>query len=131
MPGSRFARIVVAAALLAAGLTPALLDTGAVTAGAASCPWMDRHKSPDERGHELVKAMTLDQKIAELYGRGDFSYYGAANDITASDAGFGTDTNRVVLIDCEGAEHLPLMSKYDVSSRLLDKLLEVLRTSGA
>jgi len=83
VPGSRLARVVVAAALLAGGLTPALLDTGAVTAGAAGCPWMDKHKSADERAHELVKAMTLDQKIAELYGRGDLTYYGAANDIPA------------------------------------------------
>jgi phosphopantothenoylcysteine decarboxylase/phosphopantothenate--cysteine ligase len=45
-----------------------------------------------------------------------------ANDITATDAGFGTDTNRVVLIDCEGAEHLPLMSKYDVAGLVLDRV---------
>src|SRR5207244_4220043 len=42
----------------------------------------------------------------------------AANDITAEDAGFGTDTNRVVLLDSEGAEHLPLMSKYEVAIHL-------------
>jgi phosphopantothenoylcysteine decarboxylase/phosphopantothenate--cysteine ligase len=47
----------------------------------------------------------------------------AANDITATDAGFGTDTNRVVLLDARGAEHLPLMSKYDVALALLDRLL--------
>ncbi|MCU1624894.1 MAG: glycosyl hydrolase [Frankiales bacterium] len=50
---------------------------------AASCPWMDPTKSADSRAHQLVKAMTLDQKIAELYGRGDIQYYGTANDIPA------------------------------------------------
>ena len=83
MSGTRFVRLVLAAALVGAGLVPALLHVGADSAQAAGCTWMDRHKSPDERAHELVKAMTLDQKIAELYGRGDFTYYGAANDIPA------------------------------------------------
>jgi len=44
---------------------------------------MNRHKTPDARAHELVHAMTLDQKVAELYGRGDLKYYGTANDIPA------------------------------------------------
>ena len=51
----------------------------------------------------------------------------AANDITAADAGFGTDTNRVVLLDAEGgADALPLLSKYDVGHRLLDRVSDLL-----
>ncbi len=51
----------------------------------------------------------------------------AANDITAPDAGFGTDTNRVTLIDAGGGmDELPLMSKYDVALRLLDRVAELL-----
>lgn len=47
----------------------------------------------------------------------------AANDITAEDSGFGVDTNRVVLLDREGnQEALPLMSKYDVGSAILDRV---------
>src|SRR3954469_9661981 len=83
MRKSRIVRLSVSAALVAAAVTPAFVGAGGSAAGAAQCPWMDRHKSPDARAHELVKAMTLDQKIAELYGRGDFTYYGAANDIPA------------------------------------------------
>ena len=46
-----------------------------------------------------------------------------ANDVTAADAGFGTDTNRVTILDRDGgAEELPLMSKYDVAMRVLDRL---------
>ena len=46
-----------------------------------------------------------------------------ANDVTAADAGFGTDTNRVTLLDPDGGvEELPLMSKYDVAVRVLDRL---------
>ena len=55
-----------------------------------------------------------------------------ANDITAADAGFGTDTNRVVLLDPEGgADALPLLSKYDVAQRLLDRVVDLLRRGRA
>jgi phosphopantothenoylcysteine decarboxylase/phosphopantothenate--cysteine ligase len=44
-----------------------------------------------------------------------------ANDVTAADAGFGADTNRVRLIDANGLdEELPLLSKEDVAGRVLD-----------
>ena len=51
----------------------------------------------------------------------------AANDITASDAGFSVDTNRVVLLDRSGGvEEIPLMSKYDVAWRILDRVAALL-----
>jgi phosphopantothenoylcysteine decarboxylase/phosphopantothenate--cysteine ligase len=49
-----------------------------------------------------------------------------ANDITASDSGFGADTNRVTIIDRKGKiENLPLMSKRKVADRVLDKVVEL------
>ncbi len=46
-----------------------------------------------------------------------------ANDITEEESGFGSDTNRVVLIDRElNAEHLPLLTKYEVGNRILDRV---------
>ena len=51
----------------------------------------------------------------------------AANDITAEDSGFGADTNRVTLIDRElNVEELPLLSKYDVGHRILDRVAQLL-----
>ena len=51
----------------------------------------------------------------------------AANDITAEGAGFGSDTNRVTLIDREGSiEELGLMSKYEVGQRILDRVVGML-----
>jgi phosphopantothenoylcysteine decarboxylase/phosphopantothenate--cysteine ligase len=45
------------------------------------------------------------------------------NDITASDAGFSVDTNRVMILDATGRqEELPLMSKYDVAWHILDRV---------
>ena len=51
----------------------------------------------------------------------------AANDITAEGAGFGTDTNLVTLPDAEGrAAPLPLLPKYDVALRILDRVVSLL-----
>ncbi len=51
-----------------------------------------------------------------------------ANDITASDAGFGADTNRVTLIGRNGeAQSLPLLTKVEVAERVLDKVVELLQ----
>lgn len=53
----------------------------------------------------------------------------AANDITAPDAGFAVDTNRVTILDRQGGvQELPLMSKYEVAHRLLDRVVELLQT---
>jgi phosphopantothenoylcysteine decarboxylase/phosphopantothenate--cysteine ligase len=50
-----------------------------------------------------------------------------ANDITASDSGFGTDTNRVTIIDREGKiDSLPLLAKREVAERVLDRVVELL-----
>ena len=49
-----------------------------------------------------------------------------ANDITLPEAGFGADTNKVTLIDADGTEDLPLMSKYDVGYRVLDRVVRLL-----
>ena len=46
-----------------------------------------------------------------------------ANDITEPDSGFGVDTNRVALVDRElQVQHLPLMTKYEVSQEILDRV---------
>ena len=50
-----------------------------------------------------------------------------ANDVTATDAGFGVDDNRVTILDDEGGQQeYPLMSKYAVGHTILDRLLTYL-----
>jgi phosphopantothenoylcysteine decarboxylase / phosphopantothenate---cysteine ligase len=50
----------------------------------------------------------------------------AANDITETDAGFSVDTNRVTIIDRKGGkEELPLMTKYEVACRILDRVSDI------
>ena len=53
-----------------------------------------------------------------------------ANDVSAPDSGFGTDTNKVLLVDGSGTvEDLPLMSKHDVAHRILDRVRDLLAAS--
>jgi len=50
-----------------------------------------------------------------------------ANDITASDGGFGADTNRVTIIDRKGKiDNLPLLAKREVAERILDRVGKLL-----
>ena len=49
-----------------------------------------------------------------------------ANDITEPQSGFGADTNRVTLIDKDlQVEELPLLTKYDVGNRILDRVRDL------
>lgn len=50
-----------------------------------------------------------------------------ANDISEPGSGFGVDTNRIVIIDRDGAEEeLPQMTKYEASWRILDRVAALL-----
>lgn len=51
----------------------------------------------------------------------------AANDISASDAGFAVETNRVTLLFADGhKESLPLMNKTDVAEILMERIATLL-----
>ncbi len=53
-----------------------------------------------------------------------------ANDVTRNGAGFGTDTNEVILLAKSGkSESLPLLSKREVAERILDRI-EAMRGRG-
>ena len=52
-----------------------------------------------------------------------------ANDLTDPDSGFGTDTNKVTLIGRDlQVEELPVLTKYAVSNRILDRVLTLFRS---
>jgi phosphopantothenoylcysteine decarboxylase/phosphopantothenate--cysteine ligase len=51
----------------------------------------------------------------------------AANDISASDAGFGVDTNRITLLYADGRkESLPLISKMEAAEAIIERLTVLL-----
>ena len=50
-----------------------------------------------------------------------------ANDVTDPDSGFGIDTNKVTLIDRDlNVEELPVLTKYEVGHRILDRVSKLL-----
>jgi phosphopantothenoylcysteine decarboxylase/phosphopantothenate--cysteine ligase len=53
----------------------------------------------------------------------------AANDISATDAGFGVDTNRITLLFANGKqESLPLMSKSEAAETIVARIAALLET---
>ena len=55
-----------------------------------------------------------------------------ANDITAPDSGFDSETNRVVIIDRAGTvKKLPLLTKSEVADRILDRVVVLLPKAKA
>ena len=73
-----------------------------------------------------AESENLEANAADKVRRKDLDLI-VANDITEEGSGFGVDTNRVVLIDRElRAERLPLLSKYAVGHRILDRIAALL-----
>jgi phosphopantothenoylcysteine decarboxylase/phosphopantothenate--cysteine ligase len=55
-----------------------------------------------------------------------------ANDVSEPGSGFGTDTNRVVILAADGShDELPLLSKREVAERLLDRVAAALDARDA
>jgi phosphopantothenoylcysteine decarboxylase/phosphopantothenate--cysteine ligase len=53
------------------------------------------------------------------------------NDITAADAGFEVDTNRVTLLFADGSiQELPLMKKSEVAEKIIQQVCAWLAGSG-
>lgn len=53
-----------------------------------------------------------------------------ANDVSAKDAGFAVDTNRVSLLHTDGKiESLPLMDKLDVAAHVIERVIALLPTA--
>lgn len=73
-----------------------------------------------------AESENLEANAADKVRRKDLDLI-VANDITEEGSGFGVDTNRVVLIDRElRAERLPLLSKYAVGHRIMDRVAALL-----
>ncbi len=52
-----------------------------------------------------------------------------ANDVSEAGSGFGTDTNRVMLVSEGGVDRLPLLSKDEVAHRLLDRVRSLVKSA--
>ena len=50
------------------------------------------------------------------------------NDVSRQDAGFGSDTNSVTMLDTEGGrDEIPLAHKEEVAHHILDRIAALLR----
>lgn len=72
----------------------------------------------------------LDRAPAKLAAKGIDLL--VANDVSEPGSGFGTDTNRVTILDRGGAvDELPLLSKREVADRILDRVARALDARDA
>ena len=126
--------LVMAAAV--ADWRPASTESRKVKKGESDTWLIDLVKNPDilseANGVRLIKvgfAAESEDLLAnagsKLVDKG--LHLIAANDITSEDGGFGSDNNKVTLLDREGGvEELPAMAKYDVANRILDRVAALL-----
>jgi len=108
--------------------TPDLLaEVGRIVRGidAAGAPT----RQPVEPAPVLVgfaaETGSLDRAAEKLASKG--VHLLVANDVSEAGSGFGTETNRVTILDAAGArEDLPLLSKREVADRILDRVAAAL-----
>lgn len=80
--------------------------------------------------HAIVVGFALETTSVEMHAREKLSRKGldfiVANDATEAGAGFGTETNRVVILSADGhREALPLMPKTELADLLLDRIVQL------
>jgi phosphopantothenoylcysteine decarboxylase/phosphopantothenate--cysteine ligase len=86
-----------------------------------------------ETGRPLVTVgFAAETQDVVKYGRDKLHRKGldfiAVNDVSASDAGFAVDTNRVILLGKDGLElELPLLSKTAVAEKILEYVIKELQ----
>jgi phosphopantothenoylcysteine decarboxylase/phosphopantothenate--cysteine ligase len=73
---------------------------------------------------------SLDRAAAKLTSKGVDLL--VANDVSEAGSGFGTETNRVTILDRAGSrEELPLLPKREVADRILDRIAHALDARDA
>ncbi len=88
---------------------------------------LGRRRAEQGGGGPLLVGFAMETEDLEARARDKLERKGCdlivANDISAPGVGFGVDTNRVTLIAPDGSmTRLPLMSKDDVASAILDRV---------
>ncbi|HEV2006788.1 MAG TPA: bifunctional phosphopantothenoylcysteine decarboxylase/phosphopantothenate synthase [Candidatus Limnocylindrales bacterium] len=94
----------------------------------------ERSREPVEPAPVLVgfaaETGSLDRAAEKLASKGVDLL--VANDVSEAGSGFGTETNRVSILDAAGArEDLPLLTKREVADRILDRVAAALDARDA
>jgi len=92
--------------------------------------WLGEHKKPGQVlcGFSMETSNVLENSKAKLAKKNADVI--AANCLRESGAGFGTDTNHLILISRGDVTDLPMMDKTDAAHRLLDKLMAIYSDKG-
>ncbi len=85
--------------------------------------WIGHHRRPGQVvvGFAMETRDLLENAAQKLAAKNTDLM--VANSLRQEGAGFGVDTNIVTLLTRDGAEELPLMSKFEVANRILDRVL--------
>jgi phosphopantothenoylcysteine decarboxylase / phosphopantothenate---cysteine ligase len=128
---------VVVKAAAVADFRPAAVSTSKLKK-AAGIPVVELERNPDilldlveRRGSAtspLVVGFAAETDDVEAEGRAKLERKGAdllvVNDVSADDAGFAVDTNRVIVLARDGGRvDVPLASKAEVAGRILDEVV--------
>ena len=107
------------------GLTLELEPTEDILAGVAEQFRGPRGASPPILVGFAAETGSLDRAADKLVRKGvDFL---VANDVAEPGSGFGTDTNRVLILAADGSrDELPLLSKREVADEILDRVARAL-----
>jgi phosphopantothenoylcysteine decarboxylase / phosphopantothenate---cysteine ligase len=112
----------------AAGAASARAASGVASAGVAS--GSASGTAPPILVGFAAETGSLDRAAEKLRAKGvDLM---VANDVSESGSGFGTETNRVTILDRGGTvDELPLMTKREVADRILDRVARALDARDA
>lgn len=128
-PASRSDRKIARAGGLTLELSPTPDLLAEVAASAAASAAAGRGPAPILVGF-AAETGNLDRARAKLQSKGIDLL--VANDVSEPGSGFGTDTNRVTILDRAGSvDALPLLSKREVADRVLDRVARALDARDA
>lgn len=93
--------------------------------------WLGEHKREQQVlcGFSMETSNVIENSTAKLAKKNADLI--AANCLKEAGAGFGTDTNHLMLIGREGTKDLPMMSKAGAAHKLLNELMELWNKKNA
>ena len=90
--------------------------------------WLGEHKKEGQ----IICGFSMETENVIENSRGKLTKKNAdmiaANSLREENAGFGTDTNHIVLIEKDKITDIPMMSKEEAAGKLLDRIEELVKT---
>ncbi len=89
--------------------------------------WLGEHKKENQVicGFSMETENVIENSRSKLLKKNADMI--AANSLREKNAGFGTDTNHIVLIEKDRTTDIPMMSKEEAANKLLDRILQVIK----